>query len=78
MPLFTGIARPERNTSMQTRTYSHTTSLAQGASARRRIRRTSSANSLYCRTNGCTTYLELDASGRSARCPVCGANRTIA
>lgn len=63
---------------MQTRTYSHTTSLAQGASARRRIRRTNSANSLYCRTNGCTTYLELDASGRSARCPVCGANRTIA
>ena len=63
---------------MQSRNYSNTASFSQRASARRRIRRTTAANGLYCRTNGCTTYLEPDESGRTANCPICGATRTIA
>lgn len=72
-------ARARKKTShMQSRNYSSHASFGNGASARRRIRRTTAANSLYCRTNGCTTYLESDASGRTAHCPVCGATRTLA
>jgi transcription initiation factor IIE alpha subunit len=63
---------------MQNRSYSNSTSFSARASARRRIRRTTSAHGLYCRTNGCTTYLQPDASGLSAQCPICGASRTIA
>lgn len=60
---------------LNTRSFS-TSSLSQRAGARRRVRRSSgTANqSLYCRTNGCTTYMELDATGR-ATCPICGARR---
>jgi hypothetical protein len=43
------------------------------ASAMRRLRRRASAAShLYCSTNGCTSYLELDPQGGVARCPICG------
>jgi DNA-directed RNA polymerase subunit RPC12/RpoP len=43
------------------------------ASAMRRLRRRASAASqFYCATNGCTSYLELDAESRVARCPICG------
>jgi hypothetical protein len=63
---------------MQSRNYSTHGTFGHGASARRRIRRTTSGAALYCRTNGCTTYLEPDAGGRTAHCPVCGATRTVA
>jgi hypothetical protein len=62
--------------SMQTRTHSHTNHLGLRASARRRIRR-ASAGRLYCATNGCTTYLVIDADRHEARCPVCGARRRL-
>jgi hypothetical protein len=43
------------------------------ASAMRRLRRRAAASSnLYCSTNGCTSYLELDPAGGVARCPICG------
>jgi len=43
------------------------------ASAMRRLRRrATAANHLYCATNGCTSYLELDPLARVARCPICG------
>ena len=32
---------------------------------------------LYCRTNGCTTFMRLDAASGIATCPVCGARRRI-
>ena len=32
---------------------------------------------LYCRTNGCTTFMRLDAVSGIATCPVCGARRRI-
>jgi len=57
---------------LNTRPFS-TSTLSQHASARRRLRRNGTANrGLYCRTNGCTTYMELDLAGR-ATCPICGA-----
>jgi hypothetical protein len=43
------------------------------ASAMRRLRRrASAASNLYCATNGCTSYLELDPGNGTARCPICG------
>jgi hypothetical protein len=43
------------------------------ASAMRRLRRRASAAShLYCSTNGCASYLEVDPATGVARCPICG------
>jgi hypothetical protein len=43
------------------------------ATAMRRLRRRASAAShLYCGTNGCTSYLELDPASGVARCNICG------
>jgi hypothetical protein len=57
-------------------TRSATTTFAGRASNMRRLRRRASlagsANRPYCRTNGCASFLELDADERSASCPVCG------
>ncbi len=39
---------------------------------RRLRRRTAAAAQLYCGTNGCTSFLELDPAGDVARCPICG------
>jgi hypothetical protein len=48
------------------------------ASAMRRLRRRAAAVShLYCRTNGCASFLEVDASGALARCPICGFERHL-
>lgn len=38
----------------------------------RRMRRRSMATKLYCRTNGCTSFLELQPETGLAVCPVCG------
>jgi hypothetical protein len=43
----------------------------------RRMRRRSMALRLYCRTNGCTSFLELHPEGGIASCPVCGYSRRI-
>lgn len=45
------------------------------ASQSRRLRRR--PDPLYCSTNGCTTYLEPSADGRSATCPICGLVRPL-
>lgn len=60
-------------------TRSHTTTISGRAVATRRLRRRASAAAgrLYCRTNGCTTYLVPDLDLGLARCPVCGAARRI-
>jgi hypothetical protein len=49
-------------------------SMSQRAHAQRRLRRTSAHRQL-CSTNGCTTYLELDAPRGLAVCPICGYSR---
>jgi hypothetical protein len=41
------------------------------------VRRTA-AQRLFCSTNGCTTFLVPDESGRRAVCPICGLQRAIA
>jgi len=61
---------------MQPRSNTHST-YSQGASARRRIRRTNTGHRLYCYTNGCTTLTQPNQSGHSANCPICGSRRAI-
>jgi hypothetical protein len=49
-------------------------------SSRRRLRRRTQADGLrplYCGTNGCTSFLELDSGGTVARCHICGYTRRI-
>jgi len=44
----------------------------------RRLRRRAGAVSrLYCSTNGCTSFLEIDTAAGVARCQVCGLVRRI-
>jgi hypothetical protein len=57
---------------------STTTSVAGRSTAMRRLRRRASAASrLYCSTNGCTSFLEIDPDSGVARCHVCGLVRHI-
>ena len=74
---FAAVRAQEWNREMQTRIHGHGGAHAQGASARRRIRRTSHGQPLYCSTNGCATYLIADAVTGVATCPVCGARRRL-
>jgi len=60
---------------MLTRTY-HSSVVGRSASIRR-MRRRSMATKLYCRTNGCTSFLELQPDAALAVCPVCGYARTL-
>lgn len=61
-------------------------SMTQATSARagsiRRMRRrytTSAANAgrIFCSTNGCASFLELDSNAGLATCPVCGFRRRL-
>jgi hypothetical protein len=61
---------------MQTRTHSHSAVFRQQASARRRVRRTSTSR-LFCSTNGCATLMQPDVAGHLAVCPICGARRRL-
>ena len=60
---------------MLTRTY-HSSVVGRSASIRR-MRRRSMATKLYCRTNGCTSFLELQPDTALAVCPVCGYSRSL-
>jgi hypothetical protein len=43
------------------------------ATAMRRLRRRAAATSkLFCSTNGCASFLDLDPATGVARCPICG------
>jgi len=53
-----------------------TTALSGRASAMRRLRRRSTSQ-LYCRTNGCTSFLQLDPTTGLATCPICGYHRLL-
>ena len=55
---------------MLTRTH-HSSVVGRSASIRR-MRRRSLSTKLYCRTNGCTSFLEVDATTCVASCPICG------
>lgn len=41
------------------------------------MRRRSMATRLYCRTNGCTSFLEIQPELNRAVCPVCGYTRRL-
>jgi hypothetical protein len=57
---------------------STTASLTGRASAMRRLRRRSAATGeLYCRTNGCASFLQLDPATGVATCPICGYRRHL-
>jgi len=57
---------------------STTSSIAGRATAMRRLRRRAGAASrLYCSTNGCASFLDLDPAAGVARCSVCGFVRRI-
>jgi hypothetical protein len=60
---------------MLTRTH-HSSVIGRSASIRR-MRRRSMTTKLYCRTNGCTSFLELQPEIGLAVCPVCGFARHI-
>jgi hypothetical protein len=44
---------------------------------RRLRRRASTATRPYCSTNGCTSFLVVDADASVATCPVCGYTRQL-
>jgi hypothetical protein len=58
---------------MLSRTYQ--SSITGRLAASRRMRRRSQATRLYCRTNGCTSFLEIDPTTGIGTCPVCGYTR---
>jgi hypothetical protein len=70
-------ARQERtNNQMTNRTM--TTAVAGRSSSMRRLRRrAAAAQRPYCGTNGCTSYLEIDATSGVAQCPICGYRRRL-
>ena len=49
----------------------HSSVVGRSASIRR-MRRRSMTTRLYCRTNGCTSFLEIQPELGKAVCPVCG------
>jgi hypothetical protein len=50
----------------------HSSVVGRSASIRRMRRRSMTTTRLYCRTNGCTSFLELQPELGKAVCPVCG------
>jgi hypothetical protein len=56
-----------------------TMSLSGRSSARRRQRRRTRQHDseLFCRTNGCASFLRLDAEAGVATCPICGFTRRV-
>jgi hypothetical protein len=61
---------------MLSRTY-HSSVVGRSASIRRMRRRSMTTSKLYCRTNGCTSFLELHPERGIAVCPVCGYIRNL-
>lgn len=63
---------------MLTRSMTTPTALGQRGVAQRRLRRSAADRAagrrLLCTTNGCATYMSLDAAG-TLNCPICGSRR---
>jgi len=51
---------------------SYQSSISGRSASIHRMRRRSMSTRLYCRTNGCTSFLELNPERGIATCPVCG------
>ena len=54
-----------------------TSVVGRSASIRRMRRRTTATSRIYCSTNGCTSFLEIDPENHRAVCPVCGYERRL-
>ena len=65
---------------MLTRSMNTPNALGQRAVAQRRLRRSAADRAagrrLLCTTNGCATYMSLDAAG-TLSCPICGNERQL-
>ena len=61
---------------MLSRTY-QSSMVGRSASIRRMRRRSLATTRLYCRTNGCTSFLELFPERGMAVCPVCSFTRRL-
>jgi hypothetical protein len=61
---------------LSNRSLKASTAFSSHASASRRIRR-AGYNRLYCSTNGCASFLQLDQATGIATCPVCGLQRRV-
>lgn len=61
---------------MLSRTY-HSSVVGRSASIRRMRRRSMTNSKLYCRTNGCTSFLEVKPELGIAVCPVCNYTRHL-
>lgn len=55
----------------------HPSVVGRAASMRRLRRRSSNAPHLFCSTNGCPSFLEIDPDGHEAVCPICGYRRRL-
>jgi len=55
----------------------HTSAVGRAASMRRLRRRVATSPRLFCSTNGCASFLEVDLDGHEAVCPVCGYRRRL-
>jgi hypothetical protein len=57
-----------------------TATYAGRASSMRRLRRRAAAahpTQPFCRTNGCASFLDVDATKRIATCPICGSTQRL-
>lgn len=55
----------------------HHSSVVGRSASIRRMRRRSLTTRFYCRTNGCTSFLEIQPELGRAVCPVCGYTRHL-
>jgi hypothetical protein len=55
----------------------YSSTVGRSASMRRLRRRTATTSRLFCSTNGCASFLEIDPDGHQAVCPVCGYRRRL-
>ncbi len=63
---------------MLSRSMTQSTSIRAGAIRRQRRRATAAnADRIFCSTNGCPSFLELDPAAGVAVCPVCGYRRRL-
>jgi hypothetical protein len=62
---------------MLTRSPNTPAALGQRAVAQRRLRRSAASRHLFCSTNGCPTFMDVDASGEVATCHICGNSRRL-
>ena len=63
---------------MLSRSMTQSTSIRAGAIRRQRRRAlAATTDRIFCSTNGCPSFLELDTAAGVAVCPVCGSRRRL-